>query len=82
MFVTACVVSVVGLIGFIGLAAPALVRLLGVRKLVLRLLWASVLGSLLLAATDLLLQSLSRSGSVLIPTGAMTALLGRHCCCG
>ncbi|HDU8492878.1 TPA: Fe(3+)-hydroxamate ABC transporter permease FhuB [Aeromonas hydrophila] len=76
VFVTACVVSVVGLIGFIGLAAPALVRLLGVRKLALRLLWAPVLGALLLAATDLLLQSLSRSGSVLIPTGAMTALLG------
>ncbi|WP_336291512.1 iron ABC transporter permease [Aeromonas dhakensis] len=76
VFVTACVVSVVGLIGFIGLAAPALVRLLGVRKLALRLLWAPLLGALLLAATDLLLQSLSRSGSVLIPTGAMTALLG------
>ena len=29
VFVTACVVSVVGLIGFIGLAAPAMVRLLG-----------------------------------------------------
>jgi iron complex transport system permease protein len=76
VFVTACVVSVVGLIGFIGLAAPAMVRLLGVRKLAQRLLWALILGALLLAATDLLLQTLSRFWPVLIPTGAMTALLG------
>lgn len=76
VFVTACVVSVVGLIGFIGLAAPAMVRLLGARKLAQRLLWAPILGALLLAATDLLLQTLSRFWPVLIPTGAMTALLG------
>ena len=76
VFITACVVSVVGLIGFIGLAAPAMVRLLGVRKLAQRLLWALILGALLLAATDLLLQTLSRFWPVLIPTGAMTALLG------
>lgn len=76
VFITACVVSVVGLIGFIGLAAPALVRLLGIRRLAQRLVWAPVLGALLLAATDLLLQTLSRFWPVLIPTGAMTALLG------
>ncbi|MFM1643621.1 Fe(3+)-hydroxamate ABC transporter permease FhuB [Aeromonas salmonicida] len=76
VFVTACVVSVVGLIGFIGLAAPAMVRLLGIRQLGQRLLWAPVLGALLLAATDLLLQSVSRFWPMLIPTGAMTALLG------
>lgn len=76
VFITACVVSVVGLIGFIGLAAPALVRLLGIRRLAQRLVWAPVLGALLLTATDLLLQTLSRLWPVLIPTGAMTALLG------
>ncbi|HDX8378395.1 TPA: Fe(3+)-hydroxamate ABC transporter permease FhuB [Aeromonas salmonicida] len=76
VFVTACVVSVVGLIGFIGLAAPAMVRLLGIRQLGQRLLWAPVLGALLLASTDLLLQSVSRFWPMLIPTGAMTALLG------
>ncbi|WP_042878575.1 iron ABC transporter permease, partial [Aeromonas sp. ZOR0002] len=54
----------------------AMVRLLGVRKLAQRLLWAPILGALLLAATDLLLQTLSRFWPVLIPTGAMTALLG------
>jgi hypothetical protein len=39
VFVTACVVSVVGLIGFIGLAAPAMVRCWG-QKTGQRLLWA------------------------------------------
>ena len=48
--------SVVGLIGFIGLAAPAMVRLLGSEN------WpaaavGTILGALLLAATDLLLQT-------------------------
>lgn len=76
VFVTACVVSVVGLIGFIGLAAPAMVRLLGIRQLGQRLLWGPILGALLLTATDLLLQTLSNVWPVLIPTGAMTALLG------
>ncbi len=76
VFVTACVVSVGGLIVFIGPVAPGMVRLLGVRKLAQRLLWAPILGALLLAATDLLLQTLSRFWPVLIPTGAMTALLG------
>ncbi|MCP1366480.1 iron chelate uptake ABC transporter family permease subunit, partial [Halomonas sp. BBD48] len=40
VFLTACVVSVVGVIGFIGLAAPAIVRLLGARRLGPRLLWS------------------------------------------
>ena len=35
----------------------------------------TILGALLLAATDLLLQTLSQFWPVLIPTGAMTALL-------
>ncbi|SHF55414.1 iron complex transport system permease protein [Modicisalibacter ilicicola DSM 19980] len=76
VFVTACVVSVVGVIGFIGLAAPAIVRLLGARRLGERLLWATLLGALLLTATDLLLQRFSSALPTLIPTGATTAALG------
>jgi iron complex transport system permease protein len=73
VFVTACVVSVVGLIGFIGLA-PAMVRCWGQKTGPAAV--GPILGALLLAATDLLLQTLSRFWPVLIPTGAMTALLG------
>ncbi|WP_300271842.1 Fe(3+)-hydroxamate ABC transporter permease FhuB [Halomonas sp.] len=76
VFLTGCVVSVVGIIGFIGLAAPNIVRLAGARRLGSRLLWSTLLGALLLAATDLLLQRFSGTLPTLIPTGATTAALG------
>ncbi|GHE21904.1 Fe(3+)-hydroxamate ABC transporter permease FhuB [Halomonas urumqiensis] len=76
VFLTACVVSVVGVIGFIGLAAPNIVRLAGARRLGARLLWSTLLGALLLAATDLVLQGASPALSTLVPTGATTAALG------
>ena len=73
---TAFVVSAVGVIGFIGLVAPALARLAGARRLRDQLLWAPLLGAGLLWLTDQLVQ---RSGGVaggLLPTGAVTALFG------
>ncbi len=76
VFITGCVVSVVGVIGFIGLAAPNIVRLAGARRLGQRLLWATLLGALLLATTDLLLQHFTSTLPTLIPTGATTAALG------
>lgn len=76
VFMTAAVVAQVGLIGFIGLAAPAIVRLAGARTLVSRLVWAPVFGALLLAGTDQIIQLLTSSNATLIPTGATTAALG------
>jgi iron complex transport system permease protein len=76
VFLTASVVSVVGIIGFIGLAAPNIVRLAGARRLGERLLWGSLLGAVLLATTDLLLQRFSSALPTLIPTGAVTGALG------
>lgn len=76
VFITAGIVAALGLIGFIGLAAPAIVRLAGARKLGARLIWAPVFGALLLAATDLGLQLLTGANATLIPTGATTAALG------
>ncbi|KAA0011429.1 Fe(3+)-hydroxamate ABC transporter permease FhuB [Billgrantia pellis] len=76
VFVTGCVVSVVGVVGFIGLAAPNIVRLAGARSLGSRLIWSTLLGALLLAGTDLLLQHFSSTLPTLIPTGATTAALG------
>ncbi|WP_165857027.1 Fe(3+)-hydroxamate ABC transporter permease FhuB [Marinobacter sp. JSM 1782161] len=76
VFITGCVVGTVGIIGFVGLAAPAIVRLLGARTLGQRLFWAPVLGALLLLATDLLLLNLAETLPTLIPTGAMTGALG------
>jgi iron complex transport system permease protein len=76
VFITACVVSSVGVIGFVGLAAPAIVRLLGARRLGSRLGWSALLGALLLCLTDQLLQRMPGLMPTLIPTGAATAALG------
>lgn len=76
VFLTAVVVSAVGVIGFIGLAAPAIVRLLGARRLGARLGWSAVMGALLLLITDLLLQRMPGLTATLLPTGAITAALG------
>tara|TARA_R110000822_G_scaffold49716_29_gene130429 strand:- start:2599 stop:4578 length:1980 start_codon:yes stop_codon:yes gene_type:complete len=76
VFLTACVVSVVGLIGFIGLAAPAICRLMGARTLRQRLIWTPLLGAALLWLADLGIQQLSGQQDDMLPTGAVTALLG------
>ncbi|MCI0592375.1 iron complex transport system permease protein [Chromohalobacter marismortui] len=76
VFITGSIVSVVGIIGFIGLAAPNIVRLAGARRLGERLLWGTLLGAVLLATTDLLLQHFLGSLPILIPTGAVTGALG------
>lgn len=76
VFITGSVVSVVGVIGFIGLAAPNIVRLAGARHLGERLLWGTLLGAVLLATTDLLLQHFTALLPTLIPTGAVTGALG------
>ena len=76
VFITASAVSLVGIVGFVGLAAPAIVRLMGARTLFHRLLWAPILGGLLLLTTDLALLQLSGQLPTMVPTGAMTGLLG------
>ncbi|SAL72746.1 iron-hydroxamate transporter permease subunit [Caballeronia peredens] len=76
---TACVVSAVGVIGFIGLAAPTLARLAGARRFGERLVWAPVFGALLLWLTDAAVQAIAATGlfgAQLIPTGAVTSLFG------
>ena len=76
---TASVITAVGVIGFVGLAAPTVVRLAGARRFSQRLLWAPVMGAMLLWFTDEIVQCVSLSGVVgaqLIPTGAVTSLFG------
>ncbi|KAF1011247.1 MAG: Iron(3+)-hydroxamate import system permease protein FhuB [Pseudomonas fluorescens] len=74
---TALVVAQVGVIGFLGLAAPAMARLLGARALYQRLVWAACIGAALLWATDQLVLLASGPFSAhLIPTGTVTSLLG------
>jgi iron complex transport system permease protein len=76
IFITAAVVSEVGIIGFIGIVAPAITRMLGVRALAKQILTSGVIGGVTLLTVDLLIQPFSGVGGELLPTGAMTALLG------
>ncbi|SDR22000.1 iron complex transport system permease protein [Paraburkholderia fungorum] len=73
---SAAVVSAVGVIGFVGLAAPALAQMAGARRLSQRLVIAPLCGALILWLTDQAVQQLSGVMGDLIPTGAATALFG------
>ncbi len=76
VWLCATVTAQVGVIGFIGLAAPALARICGFAS-PRQLLWsAPVFGALLLSGTDSAVQILSPGFSDLAPTGAATALFG------
>lgn len=70
------VAAEVGVIGFVGLAAPALATLSGARSLRQKLLAAPLIGAILLWLTDGLVQLAAGAGGERIPTGAGTALLG------
>ncbi|MCG2580451.1 MAG: Fe(3+)-hydroxamate ABC transporter permease FhuB [Marinobacter sp.] len=71
------VVSRVGVVAFVGLAAPVLARLLGARTLGSRLLWSTVMGGGLLLLADTLAHWASTWGDgSLVPTGTTTALIG------
>lgn len=77
VYLTALTVSHVGVVGFIGLAAPAIVRMLGARTLRQRLLASALTGALLCLVADGLAQQLTLAfGHLLFPTGAATALIG------
>ncbi|MGV1759977.1 Fe(3+)-hydroxamate ABC transporter permease FhuB [Rhizobium sp. A22-96] len=73
---SAGVAAAVGLVSFIGLAAPALVRLLGVRTARNILLLSPVAGGLLLWLCDGIVQLLASSAGETFPTGSVTALIG------
>lgn len=73
---SALVSAELGLIGFIGLAAPAIARGLGALSLLQRLLFAPVAGAVLLSLGDSLLLALGALGGPNLPTGALTGLIG------
>lgn len=72
----ALVTSTVGVIGFIGLVAPAIARLTGARRPAAILVWSSVFGAGLLTATDGLVQAMAGAMKDFVPTGAVTAVIG------
>ncbi|PVX82742.1 Fe(3+)-hydroxamate ABC transporter permease FhuB [Paraburkholderia unamae] len=76
VMLSAAVVSTVGVIGFIGLAAPALAQLAGARRMAQRLVLAPLCGALLLWLTDQAVQPLANALGELVPAGAASALFG------
>lgn len=76
VWLAASVTAQVGIIGFLGLAAPHLARSCGARRTQQLLIAAPLTGAGLLFLTDCLVQLLSPGFTDLAPTGAATALLG------
>ncbi|MFM0502686.1 Fe(3+)-hydroxamate ABC transporter permease FhuB [Paraburkholderia caffeinilytica] len=75
VFLGASVVASVGVIGFLGVLAPTIVRLAGARRFRQRLVWAPLFGAALLWLTDQLVQMFSGAWSG-VPTGAVMSLVG------
>lgn len=73
---SATVSAELGLIGFVGLAAPALARSLGARTMLQRLMLAPVAGALVLSLADGALLATTSLGGPSLPTGAVTGLIG------
>ncbi|QND50610.1 Fe(3+)-hydroxamate ABC transporter permease FhuB (plasmid) [Phyllobacterium sp. 628] len=73
---TTFTVSAVGVIGFLGLASPAIARAIGARRVKERLIIAPLIGAGLLVLIDQLLQLLTAKTGIALPTGAVTALIG------
>ncbi|OWV70666.1 iron ABC transporter [Rhizobium sp. R634] len=76
VWLAASVTSEVGIIGFLGLAAPAIARFAGARSTERLMIMAPLTGAGLLFLTDCLTQMLGPGFTDLAPTGAATALFG------
>lgn len=72
---SALLVNAVGIIGFIGLFAPLLAKMLGARRLLARLMLAPLIGALILWLSDQIILWLSRVWME-VSTGSVTALIG------
>lgn len=75
ILLSAQLVNAVGIIGFIGLFAPLLAKILGARRLKARLILAPLIGALLLWFTDQVVVWLAHVW-LEVSTGAATALVG------
>ncbi|RWA63428.1 Fe(3+)-hydroxamate ABC transporter permease FhuB [Mesorhizobium sp.] len=76
VLLSASVAAAVGIIGFVGLAAPHLARVLGAEKLGERLVAAPLAGAALVLVVDQLIQRLPPDQAANLPAGAVTALIG------
>lgn len=73
---SALVSAEVGLVGFVGLAAPAIATSLGARTVKARLLLSPLVGALILSLVDGALLTIATLGGPTLPAGALTGLIG------
>ncbi|WP_024586849.1 Fe(3+)-hydroxamate ABC transporter permease FhuB [Aliihoeflea sp. 2WW] len=76
LWLTANVVAIVGVIGFIGLIAPNIARMASARSTLDRLLSSIALGAALMVGTDAIALYGSNFTADMIPSGATAALVG------
>lgn len=76
VWLAASVSAELGLIAFVGLAAPALVRTMGARGIRPLLIWSPVIGALILSICDGLVLAIEGATGASFPTGALTGLFG------
>ncbi|BEI21751.1 Fe(3+)-hydroxamate ABC transporter permease FhuB [Vibrio fluvialis] len=76
IWLVSALITVVGLIGFIGLLTPNIVRALGARTPRMELVASVVFGALLLLLTDMLAQWLTLWFGQVVPSGVTAAAIG------
>ena len=74
IFLAATTVAAVGPIGFVGIIAPHIVRLLGFKQHLGMIMGNLIMGALLLVSADILVRLISQTSE--LPVGAMTAIIG------
>ncbi|WP_114088301.1 Fe(3+)-hydroxamate ABC transporter permease FhuB [Thalassospira profundimaris] len=76
VFITASIISTVGMIGFIGLAVPATLRFVGYTRSRPLLIMSFLVGGCGLMIIDYVMRQFAATGGDIFPTGAATALIG------
>lgn len=76
VWLAASVSAELGMVAFVGLAAPALARTMGARGIGPLLALSPVIGALILSVCDGLVLMIAGSSGEMFPTGAITGLIG------
>ncbi|WP_417825771.1 Fe(3+)-hydroxamate ABC transporter permease FhuB [Thalassospira povalilytica] len=76
VFITASVISAAGLIGFVGLAVPAALRIAGLTRSRDLMIYSVLTGGFVLMIIDFIVRQFNGLGGDVLPTGAATALFG------
>lgn len=76
IFITASVISAAGMIGFVGLAVPAALRIAGLTRSRDLMIHSVLTGGFALLIIDFIVRQFNGLGGDVLPTGAATALFG------